>query len=53
MPTVQFKEADLSVESDKGLSENLMVAAAAVVFGGGTLFFIVFMLFELAGNPLF
>ncbi|TDI84510.1 MAG: 2Fe-2S iron-sulfur cluster binding domain-containing protein [Caldithrix sp.] len=35
------------------LKEGLMVFAATLVFGGGTLFFIVFMLFELAGKPLF
>lgn len=35
------------------LKENLKVGGAAVVFGGLTLFFVVFMLFELIGKPLF
>jgi len=35
------------------MSENLKVGAAVLVFGGGTLFFIIFMLFELIGKPLF
>ena len=35
------------------LKENLMMLPAVLLFGGGTLFFIVFMLFELVGKPLF
>jgi len=35
------------------LKENLLVGAASLVFGIGTLFFVIFMLFELAGKPLF
>ena len=33
--------------------ENLKFGAAALFFGGLTLFFIIFMLFELVGSPLF
>ncbi len=32
---------------------NLKVGAMALVFGGGMLFFVIFMLFELVGKPLF
>ncbi len=35
------------------MKENLKVGAAALVFLGGTLFFTIFMLFELIGKPLF
>ncbi|MFQ5754354.1 MAG: hypothetical protein ACE5HI_20425 [bacterium] len=33
--------------------ENLKFGAAALFFGGLTLFFVVFMIFELVGKPLF
>lgn len=35
------------------MKENLKFGAAVFVFGGLTLFFLVFMLFELIGKPLF
>ncbi|MFQ5639829.1 MAG: hypothetical protein ACE5IR_17760 [bacterium] len=35
------------------MKENLKVGVAALIFGGGTLFFTIFMLFELIGKPLF
>lgn len=42
-----------AIEYGVEMNENLKVGATALVFGGGTLFFIVFMLFELVGSPLF
>jgi ferredoxin len=42
-----------ALECGEEMNENLKVGGAALVFGGGTLFFIIFMLFELVGNPLF
>ena len=42
-----------ALEYGEEMWENLKVGSAAVVFGGGMLFFIVFMLFELVGKPLF
>ena len=42
-----------ALEYGEVMKENLKFAAAAAFFGLGTLFFIVFMLFELIGKPLF
>jgi len=42
-----------ALEYGEEMKENLKVGAAALVFGGGTLFFTIFMLFELIGKPLF
>ncbi len=42
-----------ALEYGEEMKENLMVFGAMVIFGGGTLFFIIFMLFELIGKPLF
>jgi len=42
-----------ALEYGEVMKENLMVGAAAFVFLGGMLFFTIFMLFEMVGNPLF
>ncbi len=42
-----------AIEYGKQFKEDLLVGLAGVVFGLGTLFFIVFMVFELVGKPLF
>ncbi len=42
-----------AIEYGNELKEDLKMLPALIVFGGGTLFFIVFMLFELIGKPLF
>ena len=35
------------------MKETLKFGRAILVFGGGALFFIIFMLFEMIGKPLF
>ncbi|MFQ5651024.1 MAG: hypothetical protein ACE5IY_13865 [bacterium] len=42
-----------ALEYGEEMKENLKVFAAVLIFGGGTAFFMVFMLFELIGKPLF
>ena len=42
-----------AVEYGEEMKGNLQFGAAALFFGGLTLFFMVFMLFELVGKPLF
>jgi ferredoxin len=42
-----------ALEYGKEMIENLKVATAALIFGGGTLFFVIFIIFELIGKPLF
>ncbi|MFQ5604934.1 MAG: hypothetical protein ACE5HS_16825 [bacterium] len=42
-----------ALEYGEQMHESLKVGAAVLVFGGGTLFFAIFMLFEMIGKPLF
>ena len=42
-----------AMEYGEEMNENIKVFAVSAVLGLGTLFFIVFMLFELIGKPLF
>jgi ferredoxin len=42
-----------ALEYGEVMKENLKFGAAALFFGGLTLFFFIFMIFELVGKPLF
>jgi len=64
MPSVHFEEADVTIKAEEGkdlreiarkkqMKENLKFGAAAAFFTLLTLFFLIFMLFEWAGYPLF
>jgi ferredoxin len=42
-----------AIEYGEEMSDALKILPAVVFFGGLTLFFVIFMAFELTGNPLF
>ncbi|NIR49561.1 hypothetical protein GWO43_13760 [candidate division KSB1 bacterium] len=42
-----------ALEYGEQMKEDLAFYAVAFVFGGATLFFVIFMLFEMIGKPLF